>query len=107
MVRSQTGFAGAGAFSDGKLSLSPDVGGTLPEILGYEGARRTDPRGGQTFTWNSEQIRRCTALEDYESDRQADPYQSDPGESEADRMSDPSSGVRKKVTRSIQDCRNI
>ena len=31
-----TGFAGAGAFSDGKLSLSPDVGGTLPEILGYE-----------------------------------------------------------------------
>lgn len=31
-----TGFAGAGAFSDGKLSLSPDVGGTLTEILGYE-----------------------------------------------------------------------
>jgi len=31
-----TGFAGAGAFSDGKLSLSPDVGGTLPEIIGYE-----------------------------------------------------------------------
>lgn len=33
-----TGFAGAGAFSDGKLSLSPDVGGTLPDILGYERA---------------------------------------------------------------------
>ena len=33
-----TGFAGAGAFSDGKLSLSPEVGGTLPEILGYEKA---------------------------------------------------------------------
>lgn len=31
-----TGFAGAGAFSDGKLSLSPDVGGYLPDILGYE-----------------------------------------------------------------------
>ncbi len=30
-----TGFAGAGAFSDGKLSLSPDVGGTLPDLLGY------------------------------------------------------------------------
>ncbi|MCL2253092.1 MAG: FAD-dependent oxidoreductase [Lachnospiraceae bacterium] len=30
-----TGFAGAGAFSDGKLSLSPDVGGNLPTILGY------------------------------------------------------------------------
>ena len=33
-----TGFAGAGAFSDGKLSLSPEVGGTLPDILGYEKA---------------------------------------------------------------------
>ena len=31
-----TGFAGAGAFSDGKLSLSPDVGGNLQDILGYE-----------------------------------------------------------------------
>jgi len=31
-----TGFAGAGAFSDGKLSLSPDVGGNLPNIIGYE-----------------------------------------------------------------------
>ena len=33
-----TGFAGAGAFSDGKLSLSPDVGGNLPGILGYDKA---------------------------------------------------------------------
>jgi uncharacterized protein len=31
-----TGFAGAGAFSDGKLSLSPDVGGNLPDIIGYD-----------------------------------------------------------------------
>jgi uncharacterized FAD-dependent dehydrogenase len=31
-----TGFAGAGAFSDGKLSLSADVGGNLPQILGYD-----------------------------------------------------------------------
>lgn len=31
-----TGFAGAGAFSDGKLSLSPDVGGNLPEYIGYK-----------------------------------------------------------------------
>ena len=31
-----TGFAGAGAFSDGKLSLSPDVGDNLPAILGYD-----------------------------------------------------------------------
>ncbi len=35
-----TGFAGAGAFSDGKLSLSPDVGGNLPEILGYDTASK-------------------------------------------------------------------
>ncbi len=34
-----TGFAGAGAYSDGKLSLSPDVGGNLPEYLGYEKTR--------------------------------------------------------------------
>lgn len=31
-----TGFAGAGAYSDGKLSLSPDVGGELPSYIGYE-----------------------------------------------------------------------
>lgn len=32
--RITTGFSGAGAFSDGKLSLSTDVGGTLDEIVG-------------------------------------------------------------------------
>ena len=31
-----TGFSGAGAFSDGKLSLSADVGGDLPDLIGYE-----------------------------------------------------------------------
>lgn len=31
-----TGFSGAGAFSDGKLSLSCDVGGDLPELVGAE-----------------------------------------------------------------------
>ena len=30
-----TGFSGAGAFSDGKLSLSPDVGGDFPDLIGY------------------------------------------------------------------------
>ena len=29
-----TGFSGAGAFSDGKLSLSYEVGGDLPELVG-------------------------------------------------------------------------
>ena len=29
-----TGFSGAGAFSDGKLSLSYEVGGDLPNLLG-------------------------------------------------------------------------
>ena len=28
------GFSGAGAFSDGKLSLSYEVGGRLPELIG-------------------------------------------------------------------------
>ncbi|MGL4798073.1 MAG: NAD(P)/FAD-dependent oxidoreductase [Cellulosilyticaceae bacterium] len=33
-----TGFSGAGAFSDGKLSLSPEVGGDLPELIGFPAA---------------------------------------------------------------------
>lgn len=36
-----TGFSGAGAFSDGKLSLSPDVGGDLPLLIGEDVARET------------------------------------------------------------------
>lgn len=31
-----TGISGSGAFSDGKLSLSPDVGGDFPELIGYD-----------------------------------------------------------------------
>ena len=34
-----TGFSGAGAFSDGKLSLSTEVGGDLPELVGVERAQ--------------------------------------------------------------------
>ena len=44
-----TGFAGAGAFSDGKLSLSPDVGGTLPDILGYEKALELIGRSDEVY----------------------------------------------------------
>jgi uncharacterized FAD-dependent dehydrogenase len=36
-----TGFSGAGAFSDGKLSLSCEVGGDLPNLIGAEEAQRT------------------------------------------------------------------
>ncbi len=36
-----TGFSGAGAFSDGKLSLSSDVGGDLPDLIGEELAQET------------------------------------------------------------------
>lgn len=35
-----TGFSGAGAFSDGKLSLSYEVGGQLPELIGEEYAQK-------------------------------------------------------------------
>ena len=34
-----TGFSGAGAFSDGKLSLSEEVGGDLPSLIGAEYAK--------------------------------------------------------------------
>ncbi len=34
-----TGFSGAGAFSDGKLSLSYEVGGDLPMLIGQETAQ--------------------------------------------------------------------
>ncbi len=36
-----TGFSGAGAFSDGKLSLSSDVGGDLPKLIGDDVAQET------------------------------------------------------------------
>lgn len=36
-----TGFSGAGAFSDGKLSLSSEVGGDLPALVGEELAQET------------------------------------------------------------------
>ena len=57
-----TGFAGAGAFSDGKLSLSPDVGGNLQQILGYDKAveliKRSDDIylkfGADTFVYGLE-----------------------------------------------------
>ena len=35
-----TGFSGAGAFSDGKLSLSYEVGGDLPELIGEDFAQQ-------------------------------------------------------------------
>lgn len=36
-----TGFSGAGAFSDGKLSLSYEVGGDLPSLIGADAAQET------------------------------------------------------------------
>ena len=39
--RITTGFSGAGAFSDGKLSLSYEVGGDLPQLIGEDVAQET------------------------------------------------------------------
>ena len=36
-----TGFSGAGAFSDGKLSLSCEVGGDLPMLVGADKVQET------------------------------------------------------------------
>ena len=42
--RITTGFSGAGAFSDGKLSLSHEVGGDLPSLIGVARAQETIDR---------------------------------------------------------------
>ncbi|MBS5451570.1 MAG: FAD-binding protein [Coriobacteriia bacterium] len=42
--RITAGFSGAGAFSDGKLSLSSEVGGDLPELIGADAAQATIDR---------------------------------------------------------------
>jgi len=39
--RITTGFSGAGAFSDGKLSLSHEVGGALPDLVGADTVEET------------------------------------------------------------------
>lgn len=44
-----TGFSGAGAFSDGKLSLSSEVGGELPELIGYDLVQKTISYADQIY----------------------------------------------------------
>jgi hypothetical protein len=43
------GLGGAGAFSDGKLTLSPEVGGNLAELLGEEETRNLIRQVDETF----------------------------------------------------------
>ena len=47
--RITTGFSGAGAFSDGKLSLSYEVGGDLPELIGADLAQATIERADSVY----------------------------------------------------------
>ena len=44
-----TGFSGAGAFSDGKLSLSYEVGGDLPTLIGADLAQETIDYADQIY----------------------------------------------------------
>lgn len=44
-----TGFSGAGAFSDGKLSLSYEVGGDLPVLIGADVAQETIDYADQIY----------------------------------------------------------
>ena len=44
-----TGFSGAGAFSDGKLSLSYEVGGDLPILIGADLAQETIDYADQIY----------------------------------------------------------
>ncbi len=47
--RITTGFSGAGAFSDGKLSLSYEVGGDLPDLIGTSLAQETINRCDEVY----------------------------------------------------------
>ena len=47
-----TGFSGAGAFSDGKLSLSYEVGGDLPTLIGADLAQGPSTTPTRS-TWSS------------------------------------------------------
>ena len=47
--RITTGFSGAGAFSDGKLSLSHEVGGDLPQLIGADLAQQTIDRVDKVY----------------------------------------------------------
>lgn len=47
--RITTGFSGAGAFSDGKLSLSHEVGGDLPDLIGPALAQETIDRVDEMY----------------------------------------------------------
>ncbi|MBQ2723581.1 MAG: FAD-binding protein [Clostridia bacterium] len=44
-----SGFSGAGAFSDGKLSLHSDVGGDLPELVGVDVVQETIAYADQIY----------------------------------------------------------
>ncbi len=44
------GWAGAGAFSDGKLSLSEEVGGNITDYMPVETARKLDPVCGRDLS---------------------------------------------------------
>ena len=60
-----TGFSGAGAFSDGKLSLSVSVGGDLPSLVGEDLAQEfatLAPKKRRTFTAELKNICWITAL---------------------------------------------
>lgn len=47
-----TGFSGAGAFSDGKLSLSYEVGGDFPTLIGADKAQELIDYADQIYIKN-------------------------------------------------------
>ncbi len=58
-----TGFSGAGAFSDGKLSLSCEVGGDLPTLIGADLLRRNRSIMRTRSIWSSVQTQQVEGIE--------------------------------------------
>ena len=87
-----TGFSGAGAFSDGKLSLSYEVGGDLPTLIGADLAQETIDYADQIYLeFGADEPHRGPGPR---GGAQGDPQAGHPGGAEAGGLPHPPHGHR-------------